>query len=73
MQQRSRCSATATWYRRPDLLFGEIDYLDSLNKCVGLATRLLINENNPLKFLPGKNSIRKRLKGLSLYLTRQNG
>ena len=37
------------WYERPGLLFGEIDYLDSLNKCVGMASRLLIDETNPLE------------------------
>ena len=37
------------WHKRPDLLFGEIDFLDSLNKCVGLATRLLIDETDPFE------------------------
>ena len=30
-------------------MFGEIDYLDSLNKCVGMTSRLLIDETNPLE------------------------
>lgn len=37
------------WYERPELLFGELDYLDSLDKCIGISTRLLINENDPLE------------------------
>ena len=37
------------WHKRPDLLFGELEYLDSLNQCVGIQSRLLINENNPLE------------------------
>ena len=37
------------WYERPGLLFGELDYLDSLDKCIGISTRLLINENDPLE------------------------
>ncbi len=39
------------WYERPELLFGEIDYLDSLNECVGIGTRLLIDEDNPIEVL----------------------
>ena len=39
------------WYKRPGLLFGEIGYLDSLDKCVGMASRLLIDENNPFEVL----------------------
>ncbi|NKB33756.1 MAG: hypothetical protein GKR91_11725 [Pseudomonadales bacterium] len=39
------------WYERPELLFGELDYLDSLDKCVGISTRLLIDENDPLEVL----------------------
>jgi len=39
------------WYERPELLFGELEFLDSLDKCVGISTRLQINENNPLEVL----------------------
>ena len=39
------------WYERPELLFGELDYLDSLNECVGMGTRLLIDENDPIEVL----------------------
>lgn len=37
------------WYERPELLFGEVDFLDSLNKCTSISTRLLIDENDPLE------------------------
>jgi hypothetical protein len=37
------------WYERPELLFGELEYLDSLDKCIGISTRLLIDENDPLE------------------------
>ncbi len=39
------------WYERPKLLFGELDYLDSLNECVGISSRLLIDENDALEVL----------------------
>lgn len=39
------------WYERPEILFGELEYLDSLNECVGISTRLLIDENDPLEVL----------------------
>ena len=58
------------WYRRPDLLFGEIDYLDSLNKCVGLATRLLIDENNPLEFSAWKKLNQKKAERLEFILNK---
>ena len=39
------------WYERPELIFGELDYLESLQKCTGISSRLLINENNTLEKL----------------------
>lgn len=39
------------WYERPELLFGELDYLESLHECVGLSSRLLIDEHNALEVL----------------------
>ena len=58
------------WYRRPDLLFGEIDYLDSLNKCVGLATRLLIDENNPLEVFAWEKLNQKKAERLEFILNK---
>jgi hypothetical protein len=35
------------WYERPELLFGEVEFLDSLDKCTKISSRLLIDENDP--------------------------
>ena len=37
------------WYERPELLFGEVEFIDSLNKCTNISSRLLIDENDPLE------------------------
>ncbi len=37
------------WYERPELLFGEVAFLDSLDRCTGISSRLLIDENDPLE------------------------
>ncbi len=37
------------WYEHPELLFGEIEFLDSLDKCTSISSRLLIDENDPLE------------------------
>ena len=37
------------WYERPELLFGEVEFIDSLNKCTNISSRLLIDENDPME------------------------
>ena len=37
------------WYERPELLFGDVDFIDSLNKCTNISSRLLIDENDPME------------------------
>ena len=37
------------WYERPELLFGEVEFIDSLNKCTNISSRLLIDEKDPLE------------------------
>ena len=51
-------------------MFGEIDYLDSLNKCVGLATRLLIDENNPLEVFTWEKLNQKKAERLEFILNK---
>lgn len=37
------------WYERPELLFGELEFLESLDRCTGIGSRLLVDDDDVIE------------------------